>query len=166
LNLFNLLFLANDYHENEFSNQLMPINYQNQSQLSVGNQSFNQLTTDMSQNISYNYDNYQEVYDADGYCTGLPPSVAATAFPPTYHNYQNQTFEDDNSHQMAFDPQSYQQQYPSNYSTQELLPTPSNQPQNQWKRNPLVGAPTVVRYSPDEGYAEESQPFHLEGTEV
>jgi len=141
----------------------LPISYQNQSQISAGNQSFNQLTPDMSQNFNYNYDNYQEVYDADGYCTGLPPSVAATAFPPSYHNYQNQTFEDDNSQQMSYEQQSYQQQqqYPLNYLPQESLP-----PQNQWKRSPVVGAPTVVRYSPDEGYAEESAPCHLEGTEV
>ena len=156
--------------------------YPNQSQLSVGNQSFTQLTPDMSQQYNYNYDNYQEVYDADGYCTGLPASVAAQAFPPTYyHNYQNHTFEDDHqSQQLAYsaDQQCYQPQYPissNQYLPQESLP---QQPvSQQCKRSPVVMAggggggpgivqPTVVRYSPDEGYAEEPAPFHLEGTEV
>jgi hypothetical protein len=172
------IVLGNGYNESHFTSQMMPtIGYQNQSQLSVGNQSFTQLAPDVSQQYNYNYDNYQEVYDADGYCTGLPASVAAQAFPPSYHNYQNHTFEDDQtSQQMAYDPQSYPIQYPmstNQYLPQESLPQPSNPAvQQQWKRSPTVaqvvgaGQPTVVRYSPDEGYAEEPAPFHLEGTEV
>ena len=177
--------IGNGYHNdnNPFTTQLMPtIGYQNQSQISSIDQSFTQLAPDLSQQqLNYNYDNYQEVYDADGYCTGLPASVAAQAFPPTYHhNYQNQTFEDDShSHQMAYDPytyqphqqQAYQMSVPNQYIPQESLPQASNPGQQQYKRSPSVVPPgvvqpTVVRYSPDEGYAEEPAPFHLEGTEV
>lgn len=159
------------------------IGYQNESQNS-GNQSFSQLAPDLGQpSLHYGYhDNYQEVYDADGYCTGLPASVAAQAFPVTHyqHNYQNQTFEDDGQpNHTAYDPY-YQQQYPM--STNQYLPqvseplpqmsSPGQQPApQQWKRSPSVVPPgvvqpTVVRYSPDEGYAEEPAPIHLEGTEV
>ena len=180
MNLF-LISGGNGYTDQQFTNQLLPtIGYQNQSQISSVNQSFTQLMPDISQQqIHYNYDNYQEVYDADGYCTGLPASVAAQAFPPSYHNYQNQTFEDDSqSQQMTYDPYYQQQPYPmstNQYLPQDQLPAQvsnQGQQQQQWKQRspsvvpPGVVQPTVVRYSPDEGYAEEPAPFHLEGTEV
>ena len=87
--------LGNSYNDNQLTNQLIQtIVFQNQSQLSSINQNFIQLVPNVSQqHISYNYNKYQEIYDTDRHCTDLLTSVATQAFPPTNHNFQNQTFE-------------------------------------------------------------------------
>lgn len=141
-----------------------------------------QLTEYQNNQYNANYHSYinnsypKEVYN--DYAMGLPPVAPSNPYqPPQASGYMdyNQSYSHDYPNASS-DSYAYQQHNSSVEQLHHPSPAPflhtppSSQSSVVFKRAPTlgIGAPTVVRYSPDEGYAEENIPPYaiLEGTEV